>query len=74
LDIAFAVTMFTVTFDPRVTVYVDPEFASKMATSEVVGAEAPDAPPVVVDQLAVLVVFHVPAPPTQNLLAIYFKP
>ena len=32
------------------------------------GTEAPDAPPEVSDQFVVLVVFHVPLPPTQYLV------
>jgi hypothetical protein len=56
------------TVSPRVTVPV-PEFASKKATSAAFGADAPEAPPDVADQLAVLVVFHVPEPPTQYLFA-----
>jgi hypothetical protein len=64
-----------VTVAPRVTVPV-PEFASNKATSAAPGADAPEAPPVVVDQLAVLVVSHVPEPPTQYLFAILisFRP
>jgi hypothetical protein len=65
-----AVTLMTSTLEPSVTVYPFPEFASKIAISAAPGAEAPAAPPVVVDQFAVLVVSQVPAPPTQNLLAI----
>jgi hypothetical protein len=56
------------TVAPRVTVPA-PEFASKLATSAAPGADAPEAPPVVVDQLAVLVVSQVPEPPTQYLSA-----
>jgi len=33
--------------------------------SATVGTDAPLAPPVDADQFAVLMVFHVPAPPTQ---------
>jgi hypothetical protein len=69
----FQVHRKTVTFSPRVTVPV-PEFASKAAMSAAPGAEAPGAPPVVADQLAVLVVSHVPEPPTQNLFAIRSPP
>jgi hypothetical protein len=64
----FQVHRNTVTFSPRVTVPA-PEFASNKATSAAPGAEAPPAPPVVADQLAVLVVSQVPEPPTQNLFA-----
>jgi len=41
------------------------ELLSKNTLSAVVGADAPEAPPLVADQLAVLVEFHVPEPPTQ---------
>jgi hypothetical protein len=51
-----------------VTVYV--AAWSNMATSAVVGTEAPDAPPLVVDQLVVDEASHVPVPPTQYLFAI----
>jgi hypothetical protein len=57
-----------VTFSPSVTV-PPPDKELKIAASADVGADAPGAPPLVVDQLAVEVVFHVPVPPTQNLLA-----
>ncbi len=40
-------------------------------SSTAVGADAPLAPPDDADQLAVLLVFQVPAPPTQYLFAIY---
>jgi hypothetical protein len=59
----------TVTFSPIVIVPA-PQLALNIATSAAPGADAPAAPPEVVDQLAVDVVFHVPVPPTQNLLAI----
>jgi hypothetical protein len=59
----------TVTFSPIVIVPA-PQLALKMAASAAPGADAPDAPPEVADQLAVDVVFHVPVPPTQYLLAI----
>jgi hypothetical protein len=52
----------------NVTVYV--AAWSNMATSAAVGTEAPDAPPLVVDQLVVDEAFHVPVPPTQYLFAI----
>jgi hypothetical protein len=56
--------------DPLAVVQVpEPELASKKTASALVGAEAPDAPPVVADQLAVLEASQVPVPPTQNLLA-----
>jgi hypothetical protein len=67
---ALAVTTNTVTFSPSVTAYPEPEFASKIAASALVGAEAPAAPPVLVDQFVVLAVSQVPEPPTQNLFAI----
>jgi hypothetical protein len=47
----------------------EPEAASKNTSSALVGAEAPLAPPLVADQLVVVVV-HVPVPPTQYLFAI----
>lgn len=47
-----------------------PELVSKNTASADVGADAPLTPPDVVDQLVVVVVSHVPVPPTQNLLAI----
>lgn len=47
-----------------------PEAALKNTLSEVVGTEAPEAPPEEADQLVVEEVFHVPAPPTQYLSAI----
>lgn len=56
-----------------VTVAATPEFASNVAVSALVGAEAPDAPPVVADQFAVLELSQVPEPPTQNLAAIEFS-
>jgi hypothetical protein len=58
-----------VTFSPIVIVPV-PQLALNSAASAAPGAEAPDAPPEVVDQFAVEVVFQVPVPPTQYLLAI----
>jgi hypothetical protein len=49
------------------------ELASKIATSAVPGTDAPDAPPVDVDQFAVE--FHaVPSAPTANLFAILANP
>lgn len=50
-----------------------PLFASNMAASALVGADAPAAPPDVADQLAVEVSSHVPVPPTQNLLAMIYN-
>jgi hypothetical protein len=47
-----------------------PELASKITASAAVGAEAPPAPPDVVDQFVVVVVSQVPAPPRQYLFAI----
>ena len=46
----------------------------KLTVSPETGALAPEAPPFVADQLAVLVVSHMPVPPTQNLDAIYTAP
>jgi len=46
-----------------------PELASKFTMSVDTGADAPDAPPEVADQLAVEEAFHVPEPPTQYLVA-----
>ena len=46
-----------------------PDKVSNVTVSADVGAEAPPAPPVVADQLVVVVASHVPEPPTQNLLA-----
>jgi hypothetical protein len=48
-----------------VTVYADPLAASKTTSSAAVGTLAPAVPPDVADHLVVLVVFHVPVPPTQ---------
>jgi len=56
--------------DATVTVAAVPELESKVAVSAVVGADAPDAPPVVADQFAVLELSQVPEPPTQNRAAI----
>jgi hypothetical protein len=57
--------------DPVAVVTVPvPEFESNVTASDVVGADAPEAPPDVADQFAVLDAFHVPVPPTQNLEAI----
>jgi hypothetical protein len=53
-----------------VTVYV--AAWSKKTESVAVGADAPEAPPDVADQLVVVVV-HVPVPPTQYLSAIYYS-
>jgi len=65
---ADTVRFIQLTEDPSVTVN-DPvptfELALKNTLSAVVGAEAPAAPPSVALQLPVLVVFHVPSPPTQ---------
>jgi hypothetical protein len=47
-----------------------PELESKVTVSAATGAEAPDAPPEVEAQFAVLLASHVPVPPTQNLFAI----
>jgi hypothetical protein len=52
-----------------VTVAAVPLLLSNVTVSADVGADAPDAPPVVADQLAVLELFQGPVPPTQNLLA-----
>jgi hypothetical protein len=43
----------------------EPELASKMTGSKLVGTKAPLVPPEVSDQLVVLEVSHVPVPPTQ---------
>jgi hypothetical protein len=53
-----------------VTVYV-PAW-SKKTLSATVGTLAPLAPPLLALQLVVLVVFHVPVPPTQYLSAIIY--
>jgi len=53
-----------------VTVYVADW--SKNTESEAVGTLAPDDPPEVADQLAVLDVLQVPLPPTQYLFAMYY--
>ena len=50
--------------DPTVTVPV-PLLASKVAVSDEVGAEKLPAPPLVLDQLVVVLASHVPEPPTQ---------
>jgi len=56
--------------EDAVTVTVpDPDAESKYASSEVVGTDAPLAPPDKVDQFVVLVQFPLP-PETQNLFAI----
>jgi hypothetical protein len=47
-----------------------PELALKNTLSAVVGTDAPPPPPEVADQLVVVVVSHVPVPPTQYLSAI----
>jgi len=48
----------------------EPEFASNVAVSAEPGTDAPEAPPVVADQLVVL--FQLPVPPvTQNLAAMF---
>jgi hypothetical protein len=47
-----------------------PDAASNVAVSAEPGTLAPPAPPVVADQCVVVVESHVPAPPTQNRLAI----
>lgn len=47
-----------------------PEFPSKNTASVDVGAEAPEEPPEVADQFAVLTPSQVPVPPTQYLFAI----
>jgi hypothetical protein len=53
-----------------VTVYV-PAW-SKKTLSATVGTLAPLGPPLLALQLVVLVVFHVPVPPTQYLSAIIY--
>ena len=53
-----------------VTMAAVPLLASNVTVSAVVGAEAPEAPPLVADQLVVELLSHVPEPPTQNLDAI----
>jgi hypothetical protein len=53
-----------------VTVAAVPELASKNTSSTAVGALAPEAPPEVADQFAVLKLSQVPVPPTQYLFAI----
>jgi hypothetical protein len=50
----------------------DPEASSKNTLSAAVGLLAPLGPPEEADQLAVLLVFHCPAPPTQYLSAMYY--
>jgi hypothetical protein len=55
----------------------DPEFESKKTESAAVGTDAPPAPPDVVAQLRVFVVFQEDAPPTQYRFAtihLPFKP
>ena len=47
---------------------------SKNTLSAAVGTDAPEPPPEAVDQLVVEVVFHVPAPPTQYLFAMFSPP
>jgi hypothetical protein len=47
-----------------------PEDASKVGTSLVPGTAAPPAPPLDSDQCVVVVLSHVPVPPTQNFDAI----
>jgi hypothetical protein len=57
--------------DPAAVTQVPvPELESKVAVSAVVGAEAPEAPPEVAAQLAVLLASQVPLPPTQKRAAI----
>jgi hypothetical protein len=57
-------------FAPTVTVAVAVfELALKKTLSDVVGADAPPAPPEVALQLVLLAESHVPVPPTQNLSA-----
>jgi hypothetical protein len=51
-----------VTVNPPVPTF---ELASKKTLSAAVGTEAPPAPPEEVDHLVVLVLLHVPVPPTQ---------
>ena len=53
-----------------VTVAVVPLFASNVAVSAVVGADANGAPPEVADQLVTETLSHVPDPPTQKRAAI----
>jgi membrane-associated protease RseP (regulator of RpoE activity) len=47
-----------------------PELASKVTSSDDVGTDAPAVPPEVAAQCVVAAASHVPAPPTQNRLAI----
>jgi hypothetical protein len=54
-----------------VTANDPPELASKNTESAAVGTVATVVPPLVVRQLVVVVVSHVPAPPTQYLFAIF---
>ena len=49
-----------------------PDAESNITVSAATGAEAPLAPPVVADQLAVLLASQVPVPPTQYLVAIFY--
>ena len=59
-----AVTVQSLKFNVPVTLIVKPVVVSKNTLSALVGTEAPDAPPVVADQLVVLLQAPVP-PPTQ---------
>jgi hypothetical protein len=70
------VALFNVTIEqvePAAVVQVpDPELASKFTVSAATGADAPDAPPDVLDQFAVLAPFQVPEPPTQYFIAMIY--
>jgi hypothetical protein len=69
----FKVTVVAVA--PAAVVQVPvPEFASNIAVSAATGADAPAAPPDVVDQFAVLAASQVPVPPTQYRVAIFDFP
>jgi hypothetical protein len=59
------IVMFLPTAVASVVALPVPELASNITSSPTTGAEAPAAPPLVADQLAVDVEFHVPVPPTQ---------
>ena len=59
---------------PEATVIVPfPEAESTMTLSDDVGAEAPEPPPVVVDQCVVEDASHVPDPPTQYRFAMLYQ-
>jgi hypothetical protein len=55
---------------PLVPTEADPEDPLKYTSSADVGTEKPPVPPDVSDQFVVVLPSHVPAPPTQYLLAI----